>query len=180
MVKEKEKEQLRDLAEDLKVNRFKLEIDCAVQPSMYHYWAEQLATARANVDKTDEKLRLLDGDLKEVKAKEELIIRAADPKDFKLDKFTEASITAVLENRPAVTKKREEIQTTRQELIDNKETVYHLEAAVKSLEHRRDELDNLTKLWLGGYYAKPEGKPETAGDQFSKESRQRLNKDKEK
>lgn len=156
----------RDFSVDVKINRFKLEEESEIQPSLYHYWAEQLAEAKTAADKASAKLKLTLADA-------EMEIRyAADRGELEI-KLTESSAKALIEQHPKV-------QEARKELIAADGYVYHLESAVKSLEHRKAELDNLTQLWRGGYYAKPDGGKRSAGDDVAADTRKNLNKNRNK
>jgi len=163
----------RDFEVDVRVNKYKLDQENQVQASTYHYWASLLAEAKTEVDTCDEQIRILEGQMKEVRAKEELDIR--ENGDPSLKKVTEAGVVAVLETRGPVVKKREEIHNAREKAIKAKNNVYILEAAVKALEHRRDSLGNLTQLWCKGYYSKPTGSSQSAGDDVSADIRKDLN-----
>lgn len=158
-----------DFAEEVKINRFKLEVEAEKQPSIYQYWSGLLAQAKADKDTADDKLDL-------VKSTRELYIRAEVEKGNKdytsVGKVSESAMKAFIETDDRVMKAKEFLRKA-------KELVYILEGAVKSLEHRKDSLDNLTVQWSKGYYAKPDGGPrETAADKFSTEQRTSLNKDK--
>jgi hypothetical protein len=163
------KDEFRDFAADVKVNKFKLENDCETHASLYHYWADLLAKAKKQRDKADEIA-------KATRSRRELEIRAAIEKgDKSYDKYgkvTEGVIKSLLDTD-------EEVMEAAEAKRKADGVVYDLEAAVRSLEHRRDELDNLTKLWLGGYYAKPNsdaGRRDSPDDNYSNELRGNLNK----
>lgn len=154
----------RDFAVDVKINRFRLEEESEIQPSLYHYWADLLADAKARADKMDDRLKLTLADT-------EMNLRyKADRGELEI-KLTEASIKALMEQQ-------ETVQAARKNSRDAWALVYHLESAVKALEHRKAELDNLTQLWRGGYYAKPDGGKRSAGEDVAKDMRKNLNKNK--
>jgi hypothetical protein len=151
----------RDFEVDVKVNKYKLDEENEKQASLYNYWASLLADAKTEKDDAEDALTL-------VKAKADADVRqtAADNSE----KVTEAVVQGRVLDSPKV-------QKAQQRVRDAKSQVYHLEAAVKALEHRKSSLDNLTVLWTKSYYATPDGgKPATAGDAFSKDIRRNLNR----
>jgi hypothetical protein len=150
--------EIRDLTEDIKINRFKLEQECEIQPSLYHYWAEQEAESKAIVDRLKNKLKL-------VRAQVELNLRDSFAK-----KPTEAEITAHVERSP-------DVRETAEQLEHETAILYKMNAAVRALEHRKNELDNLTQLYIKAFYAKPDGGPRHTGvDEAAAGVRDRLNK----
>jgi len=149
----------RDLSNDLKINKFKLEDACEIQPSLYMYYAEELATTKVQKDIIDDKLDF-------VMSEVELAIREKPPEGIKI---TESTIKSLLV-------KNSGIQRYKEKLRKAKEKVYYLEAAVKALEHRKHELNNLVTLYVAGYYSKPVGKRENPRDQARKKLKRNLNK----
>ncbi len=164
----------RSFEADVQINRFRLEICCEEQPSIYLYWAELRAEARSTMEALMEEVKILEEDLTAIRAKEELGIRTSKPEKFGLDKFTESSIAALLESSEAIEKHRWKIKEARQRLIEAKTRFNELDAAVEALEHRRDSLKVLKDLYLGGYYANPEGTD--GGDSIRSAIREKLNK----
>jgi len=149
-----------DFAADVTINRFKLEEECAKQPSLYHYWAEKLADAKSAVDAAYNNVKL-------VTAQREMYHRqlAANAQV----KTTEATIAATVETD-------EQVQEAKSLYQQAQSTQYHLEAGVKALDHRKSELDNLTQLWIKSYYSRPDGGKGSVGDDVSNEIRKNLNK----
>jgi hypothetical protein len=152
-----------DFAEEVKVNKYKLDEENENHASKYFYWAKLQAQAKANKDRAEENLDLM-------LAKRELVIREQLEEDKTLKiKVTESVVKATLE-------KDEKIQKAREELRAIKAQLYTLDAAVKALEHRRDNLNNLTQLWGKSYYATPDGGPRMTGtDAASRDVRKNLN-----
>lgn len=144
MVKEK-KEYGEDFAKDLKINRYKMAEECEQHSSLYQYYADLLAEIRAKVDKAKDRLSVIESEI-------ELDIRINPPKE---PKMTEAVVKALVQSHEVVGGYRET-------LTRKKEELYHLEAAVASLEHRKRQLDNLVQLLIAGYYSAPktERKPD--------------------
>jgi hypothetical protein len=154
----------RTFDEDVKINRFRLEQECEEQPSKYLFWANLLADAKAEVDRLENQLRLT---LAEQEKKTRFSMEEAGVK------ATEASVKAGVETSDAVFSAREKLQ-------EAESVQYHLEAGVKAFEHRKSEIDNLTQLWIKGYYAKPDGGRRSVTDDVSSDIRKDLNKDKKR
>ena len=146
----------RDIQKDVTLNRFRLEKCSEEQPAVFHYWAEKEAEIKAARDKADNRLNL-------IRAEVELEIRNNAEKYGKL---TEAKVAALIETNPDVIK-------VKKELVEVKEQANLVSAAVRAMEHRKDQIENLTRLWISSYYARPEV---TAKDTFSNEVRGNLNK----
>jgi regulator of replication initiation timing len=155
----KKQEYGADFSADVKINRFQLDKECEIHPSLYQYYSDLLSEARTAKDRAEAALSL-------VKAEVELAIRGCPPEGIKV---TETSIKAMVEAN-------EDVQGAGKKLRRKKTEIYTFESAVTSLEHRKRMLDNLTQLWSKGYYAKP---GEFVGDRSNKEAeksvRNRLN-----
>lgn len=150
----------RNYAEDVKIDRYKLEEECTEHPSIYWYWTEQLMEARAELDKIKTQYDL-------VVAETELYLRKNPPEGIKV---TEATIAALVVTNGDVHKKRDEMDAA-------KKKVNLLAGAVQSLEHKKSQLDNLRHLCISGYYSRSEGNKTKSGmDQAEDDSRTGLNK----
>jgi exonuclease VII small subunit len=147
---------------DFKVNKFKLDTENEEHSNLYKEYAEQLADAKTEKDKAEDRLKFI---LSEV----EIDIRKNPPDDLKI---TEPTIKSLVNVNKKVIRFREE-------LVEIKEKTYHLEALVSSLEHRKSNLNNLTTLFVTGYYSLPKAN-KTITDQVRKKVRKNLNKRKDK
>lgn len=123
------------------LNRFALDEEAGMSAANLQTYGEQLAKARVEKDS-------LESGLKTVYAVEELTIRKCDPKAYGLEKFTEGSISALVESSHAV-------MEGKRLLIEAKERFFTLEALVMALKDKSDQIKNLTSLWIAGYYAEP-------------------------
>lgn len=148
-----------DFSADVELDRNQLELCAEEQPTTYLFYAQRLADAKAERDRLQERY-----DLK--KARKESDLRASPPKDFKI---TEGSVNAEM-------LKDEELIEERAALQSVNSDIYHLEAGVKALEHRKSALDNLVVLWSKGYYSSPDGGPRSAGDSFRRDMGRNLNR----
>ena len=121
--------------DDVKINRFKLDEECEIQPALYHFYAEEYALARSIRDAAKDRLDLVLGE-------REIHIRRNPPDDMKV---TEAVITALLVQDS-------DVQAAKEEYRKAQAKVDLLYAATSSLDHRRSELDNLVTIWTKDYY----------------------------
>lgn len=161
-MKKKEEEYGEDFAKDVRINRFKLAEECEQHSSLYQYYADLLAEARADADTEKDRLNI-------VEAERELDIRKNPPES---PKVTEATIKALVQSDGKVIKQKEGLRMV-------KIGLYQWEAAVTALEHRKRMLDNLVQLLIAGYYSAPktERKADTrVADETSKDVRNKLNK----
>lgn len=125
-----------DFGTDVKINRFKLDEECEVQPSLYHYYAEEYAQARSARDAAKDKLDLVLGE-------REIHIRRNPPDDMKV---TEGVVGALLIQD-------QEVQTAKETYRVAQAKVDLLYAVTTSLDHRKAELDNLVTIWTKDYYS---------------------------
>lgn len=151
------------IKDDVLINRFRLDEECEKHAGIYHNWAEQLANAKDDVNTADDKLKF-------TLAERELIIRKK--LETEGTKTTEGMVKALLETD-------KEVLDAREACREATKSQYHLEAATKSMEHRKSELDNLVTLYAKAYFSKPEGRP-TNGvtEQVGDDIRKNLNRSK--
>ena len=135
-----------NFSDDVKINRFKLEEENEIQPSLYHLYASQQAEARTAKDAASDKVKL-------VKSQRELHYRRNPPDDLKI---TESVVTALVEQDTVV-------QEALAEYRKVQEILSVLDAAVSSLDTRKAALNNLTELFVKDYY-NGKGKEESASD----------------
>lgn len=126
-----------DFKEDIRIDRMKLEEECESHPSVYAYYGEEYAEARAKKDQEKDKLDL-------VLAERETVIRreAADSGM----KTTEAVISALVTQDKEVQEQKEAYRNASAE-------VYTLDVAMGALDHKKSQLDNLVQLWTKNYYS---------------------------
>lgn len=130
-----ELENYEDLALALKTDPNNLELDCARQSGLCHYWGDELAEAKYKRDKKEDAIDLR-------KAKVELQIR----NDPGAGKVTADHIKALVNADPDLVKNKAD-------LCELSKRVYSLEAVTKALDHKKAQLDNLVQLWLRSYYS---------------------------
>lgn len=125
-----------DFTQDVKINRFKLAEECEVQPSVYAFYAEEYAKARADRDAEKDKLDLILG-------QREMYLRRNPPEDVKV---TESVVNALLIQDT-------EVQDAKERFRKAQAKVDILYASTASLEHRKAMLDNLVSIWNKEYYS---------------------------
>jgi hypothetical protein len=156
----------RIFAEDIQINKYKLEEECERHSGMYFYWAQKLADAKSELNRAEDKLKLTNAD-------RELFLRS-HWNDDKYGKMTEGGVKAVLECDSKVIEQKATVNKAQEE-------VNSLNAAVSALEHRKSELDNLVTLLVKGFYSAPNGgKREGVNESASRELRGNLNEGRRK
>lgn len=128
----KEEIEFEDLKASLRLDQNNLEVECAKQGSLFHFWSEKCAEAKASRDKIKDRLKLQE-------AKRALEIRNSG------EKVTEALVTQLVASDYDLYEIRNELN------VANK-LVYSLEAAVDALEHKRSQLSNLVQLFIKNHY----------------------------
>jgi len=146
----------RDFKEDVSIDRFNLDTEAERQPSLCYAYNEMLADVERDLNRLSDQLGLMS-------AKMDLNIRQNPPEGIKI---TESTILSLVTQDDGIIKKKEEI-------VDKKREVAVLWAAVKAINHRESELDNLVKLYLSGYYADPN---RSRADEGSDDVRGHLNR----
>jgi hypothetical protein len=151
-----------DLAKQISINKYKLDDECQEQASNFHFWAELQADAKTVVDRAENKLKLIEA---EAQARATKVLEQAGMKT------TVDAVKAKALQDPEVKEATEALITAREEL-------YHLDAAVRALDHKKSELDNLVKLWGSSYFSFPTGGPPKAepGATVSRDARASLNR----
>lgn len=159
----KAKENEFDFAKDLSINKYKLDEECLSHSSLYFRYAEACISAKSEVSKADDNLKL-------ITAEQNIAIRKAYTESGA--KFTEALITSELE-------KDAKVLEAKTALRDAQEIYAKMQVAVQAMETRRSELDNLVKLYCAGYFSTPLTSAETknnVNEQTSRAVRNKLNK----
>lgn len=126
-----------DFEKDLSIDKFKLDEECLSHASLYFRYADACQKAKSNVNRLDDKLKL-------IMAETSISIR----KQFNESgvKTTEAMLASELE-------KHNDVIEAKEELREAQEIYSRLIVAVQAMDARRSELDNLVKLYCSGYYA---------------------------
>src|SRR5574344_1455818 len=134
---QKSKEKQFDFEKDLSINKYKLDEECLSHSSLYFRYAEASITAKSEVSKADDNLKL-------ITAERNIAIRGAYSQNNV--KFTEAVIASELE-------KDSKVLDAKATLRDAQEVYAKLQVAVQAMDARKSELDNLVKLYCAGYFS---------------------------
>ena len=152
----------REIKEDLKINRFKLEDEADTQPSLFYHYSEHASEAREVRDKAKAKLKETEGRISLDYWSSRKVMEA---------KLSISTVSASVDIDPEVMDAREKFL--------NAESAYNKAAsAEESMQQRKSMLGYLVQLYTMQYYSQPrgaKGSEEQAGD----EMRKNLNRDKE-
>ena len=132
---------MSEYMEELTINEYLLEVECADQPRRFMKWGERYAYGLYDRDKAKQNLRV-------VSAETELQVRSTSPNEFGLDKFTEASIRAILDKHPVILK----AENAYLEAVRDAEL---LRAARDAFDDRKKQLTNIVTLRNAQYFADP-------------------------
>lgn len=110
------------------------------QPKLYHDYASKLADARLDYAEARTELEVTEAEL-------DYFIRS-DPNQYGVNKVTEGSVDKTI-------KLQQEWKDKVSEVSKAKHKVDVLEAAVRTLEHRKSALDNFVTLYVREYYSSP-------------------------
>jgi hypothetical protein len=138
---------LQSVQRDVAINRYKLEEECAKQSTLYLYYSDLLADAKAEEDAADDALDTVLGEV-------EIQLRDHPPEGIKV---TDSTIKALVSSDERIVKAKERLR-------DAKAWRYKLEGVVNALGHKKSQLDNLVVLWSKGYYMSDTGTPRTGLD----------------
>lgn len=127
--------------DDFEINLNALHEEWVKQPRLYREWAEKSATARYEVDKCRDELKIIESELA-------LKVRN-DPNHYGLEKATEDAIKQTV----AVHKDRKAVARRFNDLHHELEVI---EVAVSSLDHKKKALENLVQLRLASYFSDPQ------------------------
>jgi hypothetical protein len=152
----------RNFEEDIKINKFQLEMECETQASTYLYYAQKNANAKSDLNDADDSLKLTISQV-------EMDYRQ-NWNETDWGKSTDKGIASRVETDERTTKAKKKVADLQRE-------VNILSAGVSAMEHRKSELDNLTKLLIGGFYSAPNGgKREGSTEIVQREIRSSLKK----
>ena len=146
--------------QELKINKLALDEEWLRQPSLYHEWSENHSQALLERDKAKQQLDLMKSEL-------DLEIRK-NPAAFGIDKPTENAISNVIIVSDRYQKDLEAVQKSQYD-------VNVIAGAVEALSHKKSALDNLTRLFLSGYWS--EGKQSPTGINIETKLHEEQNKE---
>ena len=126
--------------DDIRIDETALDVEWLNQPRLCLKYSQELAQAKKEVDRAKEKLDV-------VRAKIDQEIRK-EPLTFGIEKITEASVQSNI----VIHKLYRSAET---ELTEAKYKSEMIRAAVSAIEHRKDALENLVRLYGQQYFAGP-------------------------
>ncbi|RDE12155.1 MAG: hypothetical protein C4K49_10760 [Candidatus Thorarchaeota archaeon] len=154
--------ELESVQRDVRINKYKLDEECARQSTLYLYYSDLLAEAKDSEDEADDALDKVLGVV-------EMKLRDSPPEGVKV---TDSTIKALVA-------KDDEVDKAKEKLRKAKKWKYRIEGIVNSMGHKKSGLDNLVVLWSRGYYMSDAGTPRTGADEASERLRGNLNNRKE-
>ena len=125
-----------DIEKDLSINRYNLDLEAMSLPSIYFRYADAVREAKEVVSEKKDKLEA-------VLAERNIAIREECANSGK--KVTEGIISALVDSDS-------EVLNAKKELREANATFGRLQVAVSALETKRNEIDNLVKLYCNAYY----------------------------
>jgi hypothetical protein len=134
--------------EDLRIDKFGLDIEAEQQPSLYMEWAEHSANAIFARDKAKERLEFIIADL-------DAEIRINWDIHCPNQKLTESGVSSWI-------KRQSLFQETSAALHEATRQMNILLGAKEAFNHRKDSLKILKELSIAGYYSKPTVSTESA------------------
>jgi len=140
-----------DFAEDVKINKMALDVECEFLAPTYYYYAGALAEAKAAQDTAKDNLSATE-------ARRELFYRMNPPDGYKV---TESVITALVQDD-------REVQDAKDILREETAKVGALYASVNAIEIKKDCVANLVKMSISNYYASSNVNEGSDRDRFSK------------
>lgn len=142
--------------EDLKIDRYNLDLEWANNPTLFAKWAEKLVDCENHRDRLKDRIELKYANL------DSLVRLNPKGNGVSEEKPTEKAIkSAIIKNQ--------EYRDLQEEYLKAKHAAGILRVAVRSFKNREKAIDRETKLYLAQYYMKPYGKEkeELVGDQHS-------------
>lgn len=159
---------MEEYDQDHYLDKLNLDVEVAQQSGLYMKWSKRAARATKERIILEEKLKLIKDaakrTLEEVRAKIDSQIRL-NPENFGYDKKpNEEAIKGIIVQSDAYKKEYDDgirkIEIAVKEYAEAVENEKVMEGATTGMNHKRSSLENMTKLWLGGYYADPKIDPD--------------------
>lgn len=154
VIKRKKESQDEEDFDFHEINLNRLHEEWVAQVRMYRHYAEKLAKARKEYEHSSTDCDVAKEDLKRVYAEVDLKVRKS-PDLFNLDKITEKSVEHTVLVHSGYRKAQEDYYDLQRGCIDKKHKVGMLEAAVKTLDHRKKALEDAVQLRLANYFSEP-------------------------
>jgi len=144
-----------DYSEEIKVDRYNLEVLLEGQAELYGKYAKAWAEAVAEREKLARRIKIEKDKLKEIEAELDAMVRV-DWEEYGFKKApTESAIRSWIILQSEYKIQQKEIYRLDLEKIECFRIENRLDGAKYAFDHRKSSLEGLTKLMLGGYYSKP-------------------------
>lgn len=135
--------------DEMKIDKFALDEECANQPVFFHEMAKAEADAKDLEDKAKEVLRVIE-------AETELTIRS-NPDKYKIAKITESMVKATIAVQP-------EYKGAMTAYLKAKHNTAIIKAGTLSLHQKSTHISDLVRLHIKDYYSEPMIDKNTKGD----------------
>jgi hypothetical protein len=145
-----------DYKEDMKVDKYNLEIEWERHTQLYLDYMEAEVDAQDIRDRLERRLDL-------VKAEMDAKVRS-NPAKYGIEKVSESAIKSVVT-------KSTRVQEAQEEYLNAVKRAKKLSGVMKGMEHRKRQLTELDRLFTGGYYSS--SRPSTEGISNARQQRQR-------
>lgn len=132
-----------DIQSDIEIDQYHLESECISMAATYYRYADMVREAKAEVSIKQDTLKVVMAE-RSIAIRESLALSKA--------KVTEGIITSSINSD-------EEVKRAMRDVRDAEATYERLNAAVKALEIKKSELDNLVKLRCNSMYVDNAIKP---------------------
>ena len=154
-----------DFQEELRINKYRLDEECLSHATKYNYWAEAYARAKNEYGIAKDNLAYTTADVS---------LRLRNFYIESGEKYTESRLQS------AVDTDRDVIEAKRK-LREADDILCKMDVAVKSMDVRKSELDNLVKLYCAGYFSTVStmANKRDVNDEASRDIRRNLNKERD-
>ena len=161
-----------DALQELRVNKFKLDMECENNGNVYHRYSDLLVDAEYERDLVKAKIKEVEGKVA-LRIRYELSAKVVEgdriiPTEYQDLKCTDSSVDALLNADVTV-------NAVRQQLILAERKVGKIAAVVKVFAQRKGMIEGEISLWLGNYYSKPDTQKQSAGEVSSRDYTKKLN-----
>lgn len=140
--------------DDLEIDKYALDEEWEKQSLLYMKWAERHAEAIKERDILWQKKKVLRAELDQ-EIRQSFMYEGM--------KFTETLIDSKI-------RMRKEYQEVQERLIEANKNVNVLDSAKWAMDSKKKALENMTSLWLGGYYSEPRIPAEAREQSYKKKS----------
>lgn len=132
--------EITEIEQDLFIDKNNLDFECIDQPKRFLKWSQKMSQAIKERDQSKRAMVV-------TRAVRNSDIRFR-PSEYGVEKVTEGSIAATLENQG-------DVQAAEQLIIDNQYAVNIFTGAKEAFEQRKSMLEKLVNLYISGYYSRP-------------------------